>query len=470
MPSISLYLHCHQPQRMKQYSVFDIGSHNPYFDEAMNGAILERITQKSYLPTNKMLLGLIKNSQGRFKVSMSITGVLLEQLEKRFPAVLKSFQDLVETGCCELVCETYYHSLAALYSKDEFVSQVGLQKKKFQQLFGFTPAVFRNTELMYTNSVAKTVEEMGFTGILAEGWEKVLGWRSPNFVYRAKDTNLALLMRNYRLSDDIAFRFSNRGWKEWPLTSEKYADWVNQTNIGDAAQTINLFMDYETFGEHQWEETGIFNFFEAFVWRALDHPQNSFKTLSELIQLYEPVDYVDVPHALSWADTERDLSAWLGNTMQQSALERIYALEKQVKGSGDETILDDWRKLQTSDHFYYMCTKWFSDGDVHKYFNPYESPYESYIAFMNIIGDLEMRIENGLRGKDQALQDEKLVREPVKRQSPKTILEQKGRKVYNKRKARETIVKSALKKKNGKKIDHAEKNIIRSERGKEVLA
>lgn len=401
MPAISLYLHCHQPQRMKKYSVFDIGSGNPYFDEAMNGAILDRIAKKSYLPTNRMLLKLIRKSLGKFKVSMSITGVLLEQLESRFPEVLKSFQDLVETGCCELVSETYYHSLAALYSKDEFVSQVDQQKKKFEQLFSFTPAVFRNTELMYTNAVAKTVEEMGFTGILAEGWDKVLGWRSANFVYRAKDTNIALLMRNYRLSDDIAFRFSNRGWKEWPLTSEKYADWVNQTNIGDEAQTVNLFMDYETFGEHQWEETGIFDFFEAFVWRALEHPQNSFKTLSELIQLYEPVDCVDVPYPLSWADTERDLSAWLGNQMQQSALQRVYALEGAIKGIGDRDLLNDWRKLQTSDHFYYMCTKWFSDGDVHKYFNPYESPYESYIAFMNIIGDLEMRIAGAMGEKER---------------------------------------------------------------------
>lgn len=392
MPAISLYLHCHQPQRMKKYSVFDVGTHNPYFDDAMNGAILERIVHKSYLPTNRMLLKLIRNSQGKFRVSMSITGVLIEQLEKRFPEVLKSFQDLVDTGCCELISETYYHSLAALYSKDEFVKQVELQKQKFRELFSYTPTVFRNTELMYTNTVAKTVEEMGFKGILAEGWDKVLGWRSPNFVYRAKDTDLALLMRNYRLSDDIAFRFSNRGWKEWPLTSEKYTDWVNQANIGGTAQIINLFMDYETFGEHQWEETGIFDFFEAFVWRAMEHPQNNFKMLSELVELYEPVDFVDVPYPLSWADTERDLSAWLGNSMQQSALEKIYAMEPLVNECGDARLMEDWRKLQTSDHFYYMCTKWFSDGDVHKYFNPYESPYESYIAFMNIIGDLDIRV------------------------------------------------------------------------------
>jgi alpha-amylase len=384
---------------MKKFSVFEIGSHNPYFDDVMNKQILERIAYKSYLPTNRMLLNLIKNTGGKFKVSLSITGVLLEQLEKDFPDVLKSFQDLVASGACELVAETYYHSLASMYSPDEFTSQVQMQKDKFIELFSFEPRVFRNTELMYTNALAKTVEEMGFTGILAEGWDKVLGWRSPNFVYKASGADIALLMRNYRLSDDISFRFSNREWKQWPLTAEKYVDWVNQTNIGNAAQTINLFMDYETFGEHQWEETGIFNFFDAFVRMALEHPQNRFTTLSGLIQSYEPVDSVDVPYPLSWADTERDLSAWLGNKMQQSAIEKIYSLEGAVKESGDGALTEDWRKLQTSDHFYYMCTKWFSDGDVHKYFNPYESPYESFISFMNIFNDIQIRAQKSVAKK-----------------------------------------------------------------------
>ena len=394
MPKICLYLHCHQPRRLKKFSVFDIGAHGNYFDDDKNRQILEKVARKSYLPTNRMLLDLIKRSNGRFKVSMSITGILLEQLEAEFPEVLKSFKDIVDTGCCELVSETYYHSLASVCSKDEFHAQVAKQNEMFKRLFDYEPKFFRNTELVYNNEIAKLVHELGFKGMLAEGWDEILGWRSPNFVYTAKDLPLRLLVRNYRLSDDIGFRFSNRGWKEWPLTAEKYASWVNLLNINSNSQTLNLFMDYETFGEHQWAETGIFKFFEAFCWQALEHPQNSFTTPSELIAACEPAGELDFHRLVSWADMERDLSAWLGNKMQQSATEKIYSLEKKVMAIGDPQLTDRWRKMQTSDHFYYMCTKWFSDGDVHKYFNPYESPYESFISFMNIYNDLKIKIDN----------------------------------------------------------------------------
>jgi len=394
MPAICLYLHTHQPRRLKQLSVFDVGEHVNYFDDQNNYQILEKIARKSYLPTNRMLLELIRNTQGRFKVSMSITGILLEQLEADFPEVLQSFKDLVDTGYCELVSETYYHSLASVYSKDEFRSQVAKQNAMFQRLFSYKPKFFRNTELVYNNDIAAQVHEMGFTGMLAEGWDEILGWRSPNFIYTAKGVPLRLLVRNYRLSDDVGFRFSNRDWKEWPLTAEKYVGWVNLLNIDSAAQTLNLFMDYETFGEHQWEETGIFKFFEAFCWQALDNPRNSFTTPSRLAEVCEPAGELDFHRLVSWADMERDLSAWLGNDMQQAALQKIYSLENEISAINDPEITDHWRKLQTSDHFYYMCTKWFSDGDVHKYFNPYESPYESFIAFMNVFDDLKMRVEN----------------------------------------------------------------------------
>ena len=393
MPAICLYLHTHQPRRLKKISVFDIGGHGNYFDDQNNRQILEKICRKSYLPTNRMLLDLILRSRGRFKVSLSITGILLEQLEAEFPEVLKSFKDLVATGCCELVSETYYHSLASVYSQDEFKAQVAKQNEMFKRLFDYVPAFFRNTELVYNNSIAETVNEMGFSGMLAEGWDEILGWRSPNFLYKAKDNPLRLLVRNYRLSDDIGFRFSNRDWKEWPLTAGKYVEWVNLLNIETGAQTLNLFMDYETYGEHQWEETGIFKFFEDFCWRALEHPQNSFTTPSLIIKNCEPAGELDFHRLVSWADTERDLSAWTGNKMQQAALEKVYSLEKEINDSGDPVLLDQWRKLQTSDHFYYMCTKWFSDGDVHKYFNPYESPYESFIAFMNVYSDLKMKVD-----------------------------------------------------------------------------
>lgn len=399
MPAICLYLHTHQPRRLKKMSVFDIGAHSNYFDDQNNRQILERVANKSYLPTNRMLLDLMRKTRGKFKVSMSITGILLEQLEDEFPKVLKSFKDLVDTGCCELVSETYYHSLASIYSQNEFKQQVAKQNAVFKRIFNYEPKFFRNTELVYNNDIAVLVNDMGFSGMLAEGWDEVLQWRSPNFLYKAKGIPLRLLLRNYKLSDDIGFRFSNRDWKEWPLTAEKYVNWVNLLNIDSGAQTLNLFMDYETFGEHQWEETGIFNFFENFCWQALEHPRNSFVTPTGLSAIAEPVGEIEFPRLVSWADTERDLSAWTGNKMQADALEKLYSLEDSVNSAGDECLIDEWRKLQTSDHFYYMCTKWFSDGDVHKYFNPYESPYESFIAFMNIYDDLKIKVDDILKSK-----------------------------------------------------------------------
>lgn len=399
MPPICLYLHTHQPQRLKKFSVFDIGEHHDYFDHENNRQILEKVARKSYLPANRMFLDLIRRSRGRFKLSLSITGVLLEQLEAEFPEVLRSFRDLVDTGCCELVSETYYHSLASVYSAEEFFRQVDLQNKALKKHFDFSPKFFRNTELVYNNSIAAMVEKMGFDGMLAEGWDEILQWRSPNFLYQAKGGALRLLARNYKLSDDIGFRFSNREWKEWPLTAEKYTEWINLLNLDQECQTVNLFMDYETFGEHQWEETGIFKFFEAFFWKTMENPRNRFVLPSKLITEIEPAGELDFWRLVSWADMERDLSAWNGNKMQHAALEKIYALEKDVKEAGDEALLDEWRKLQTSDHFYYMCTKWFSDGDVHKYFNPYESPYESFIAFMNIYNDLKIKVDDILKTK-----------------------------------------------------------------------
>lgn len=389
MATVCFYLHCHQPLRLRKFSVFDIGKNLPYFDEEKNKAYLERIVQKSYLPTNKILLALIKETKGKFKLGLSITGILLEQLEKDFPEAVKSFQDLVKTGCVELISETYYHSLAYLNSKEEFKKQITLQRKKIKELFSQTPKIFRNTELMFNNDIAKFLQRMGYKGVLAEGADHILSWRSPNFLYQAKSAKkIKVLLRNYRLSDDISFRFSKRDWQEWPLTAEKFAHWINQTE----GEIVNLFMDYETFGEHQWEVTGIFDFLRAFPKKVLANPKNSFQTPSEIIERQKSVGELDVPDIVTWADTERDLSAWLGNEMQRSALGKLYSLEKEVLKSKDKQIIEDWRRLQTSDHFYYMCTKWFSDGDVHKYFNPYESPYDCFISFMNIINDLKMRL------------------------------------------------------------------------------
>lgn len=391
MPSICLYLHAHQPLRLKNYTVFDMGKNISYFDEERNRAYLERIVRKSYLPTNKILLDLIYATKGRFKVSLSLTGVLLEQLEKFFPEVIESFQKLVKTGCVDILSETYHHSLAFLYSKEEFKDQVKLHQKKVKELFNFSPQVFRNTELIFSNEVAKVVGEMGYQAVLGEGVERVLGWRSPNFIYSSLNLpKVKLLLRNYKLSDDISFRFSSRDWETWPLTADKFALWINQLN--GSGELVNLFMDYETFGEHQWEETGIFEFLKDFPFKILKHPDNNFQTVSDVVKLYKVKDELDFPSLTTWADTERDLSAWLGNRMQQVALEKIYSLSDQIKKSQNKEFLEEWRKLQTSDHFYYMCTKWFSDGDVHKYFSPYESPYDAFIIFMNVFNDLQMKI------------------------------------------------------------------------------
>jgi len=393
MVSVCFYFQVHQPFRMRKYSIFDIGKDHNYFDDQKNIEVLRKVARKCYLPTNQLMLELL-NKHPEFRISYSLSGVFMEQCERWAPEVIESFKALVKTGRVEILSETYYHSLAYLFSKEEFKEQVMLHKSKVKELFGANPEVFRNTELIYNNEIANFVEGMGFKGIIAEGWDSVLGWRSSNFVYRPKTTKkIALLMKNYRLSDDIAFRFSNKGWPEWPLTTDKFAQWVNRFN--GSGECINLFMDYETFGEHQWEDTGIFDFLRHLPGEILKHPDNNFKTPSELIKAHKPKDEIDCHNLISWADLERDLSAWLGNRIQQSAIHRLYSLEKDIKAAGDPQLLDDWRKLQTSDHFYYMCTKWFSDGDVHKYFNPYDSPYDSFINFANVMNDMVLRLKSG---------------------------------------------------------------------------
>jgi len=369
--------------------VFDNSS--SYFDDTKNAEICRKVANKCYLPTNRLLLDLIKRFDGKFKVAFSITGVLLEQFEKFCPEVISTFDALAQTGCVEFLAETYYHSLSFLYSRDEFTDQIDKHVELIRYFFGQKPRVFRNTELIYNNDLAMAIERMDeFDAIITEGADHILGHRNANFIYRPEGCeNLKLLLKNYTLSDDIAFRFSNRQWKEFPLMAEKFASWVHDLNGN--GNVINLFMDYETFGEHQWEDTGIFDFMSHLPEEILKHPDNNFMTPSEVIDSYESVDTVDVPHIISWADMERDLSAWLGNPMQSNALHELYQIERKVKRTGDNDLIADWRRLQTSDHFYYMCTKYFSDGDVHKYFNPYDSPYDSYINYMNVLNNLHRR-------------------------------------------------------------------------------
>lgn len=391
--SIQLYLHVHQPWRLREYTAFDTGANHNYFDapasSAINNAnILHKVANKSYLPTNRLLTELLMKYPG-FKLSISITGTFIDQCEQYMPELLDSFRELVKTGKVEVVGETYYHSLSFFYNRAEFDRQVALHAGKIKQLFDVTPTAFRNTELAYNNDLGKWADVHGYQAVLAEGWDKVLGWRSPNYLYKpANSATTGLLLKNYKLSDDLAFRFSNRNWSEYPLTVDKYIGWL-EANQGDL---INLFIDYETFGEHQWADTGIFDFLSNLPKQWLKKKSHQFRTISEVVNSSEPVDTVDIPYTTTWADSERDLSAWLGNRMQQEAEHYLYSLAPSVLATGDPALINDWRRLTTSDHVYYMSTKYWNDGDVHAYFSPYKSPYDAFLSYMNVIRDIRYRI------------------------------------------------------------------------------
>jgi len=405
--SICLYFQVHQPTRLRLYRFFDIGKDSHYYDDFANRTILRRIAQKCYLPMNAQLLSLIKANKGKFKVAFSISGSALEQFQRFAPDVIDSFRALAETGCVEFLCETYYHSLAALASESEFQHQVLKHKKAIEDLFGVTPTAFRNTELIYSNAIGEEVYNLGFKTMLTEGARHIMGWQSPNFVYGCEtQPKLRLLLRNYGLSDDIAFRFSNQGWDMWPLTADKYLAWVKDSAKDD--DIVNLFMDYETFGEHQSAASGIFDFMKALPEAILADGTFSFVTPTEATKKYKPVAELDVPDAISWADEERDVTAWLGNELQQEAFNKVYAMTEKLSIVGDPELWEDFGHLQESDHFYYMCTKFFSDGEVHKYFNPYDTPYEAFINYMNVISDFQIRLDEkraALDVKETAVQE-----------------------------------------------------------------
>lgn len=395
MLTVCPYFHVHQPYRVKKYRVFDIGNDTEYFNDEggsdlNNRKIVEKVAEKSYRPTNKILREML-DRHPEFRFNLSFSGTVLDQFEEYAPDVLESFQDLVSTGRVEILADTYHHSLAFFYSVPEFERQVKQHERRVKQLFGVRPRVFRNTELSYRNDLAKWCEDNGYLGIMAEGWDKYLGWRSPNYLYRpAGCSKIKVLLKNYKLSDDIAFRFGNKQWASWPLSADTYANWIH-SHHGNG-ETINLFMDYESFGEHQWEDTGIFEFLRSLPEMVLRHPDTSFKTATETVKSYGATGEYDVPDVLTWADTDRDLTAWNGNDIQRDALAAIYGMEEEVMKTKNRKLIETWRKLQTSDHFYYMCTKWSNDGDVHAYFSPYQSPYDAYIAFMNALSDLQLRV------------------------------------------------------------------------------
>jgi alpha-amylase len=393
MSYICLNFQVHQPVRLKPYRFFQIGNDYHYYNDFQNKYLLKRIADRCYLPMNKLLLELIEHHGESFKVSFSISGTALEQFAQYYPEVIESFKKLASTGNVEFMAETYYHSLSSLKSPEEFKAQVDAHILALKDYLGYRPVSFRNTEMIYSDHIAEMVDDMGFDTMLTEGAKHILGWKSPNFLYcHAANPRLKLLLRNFKLSDDIAFRFSNRQWSEWPLTADKFAQWLNA--LPETEEIVNLFMDYETFGEHQLQETGIFEFMKALPQAILRSNRFQFITPGAAAEKLQPVSPVQVDHPISWADEERDLTAWLSNDLQKDAFEKIYALEEEVKQSYETTLLSVWRHLQTSDHFYYMSTKWFSDGDVHKYFNPYGSPYEAYINYMNILSDFTLRLRD----------------------------------------------------------------------------
>ena len=396
MRAICLYLHIHQPLRYREYPIFDVGNNSNYYIDDYNGRqsnqrIFEKVTEKSYRP----MLELLEKKMGQhpdFRVSFSITGTWLEQAAKWAPDLISQIRRMVAKGQAEILGETYYHSLAFFYDQEEFEDQVELHADVIKKVFGVTPRVFRNTELAYNDNLARWAEEKGYLGILAEGWDKILKNRTPNRVYRPTGCeNLRLLLKNYRLSDDIAFRFSNHDWKEWPLTVEKYQNWLDMDALN--GNLINLFMDFETFGEHQWKDTGIFEFMDSFIDSWLSEYENKFVTVSEACNLMAPDGEISMPETVTWADTERDLSAWLSNDMQKTAMKDVYNIRTSILDTNNPKLITDWRHLTTSDHPYSMCTKYWHDGDVHAYFSAYASPYESFMYFMNVLRDIKYRMK-----------------------------------------------------------------------------
>lgn len=392
MRSVCLYFRVHQPVRLRKFRFFDIGNSDYYYDDHNNETILKRIAANCYLPANKIILDLINKFQGRFKVSFSISGTATDQFMRYAPEVIESFRELAATGCVELIAETYSNSLASVKNKKEFQKQVVAHAAETESLFGYKPTTFSNTGLIYSDQIGATLAELGYKAILAEGPNHVLKWRSPNYLYcNAINPQVVVLLKNDMLSDDVAFRFSNTHWSGWPLTAKKYVSWLNK--IPKKEKVVNLFMDYETFGERQKSGTGIFSFLEAFPQAVLRKPELEFTTPSQMVEHHRPIAPLNMPYPASGADHERDLSAWLGNELQQEAFEKLYDLAGMAGQCDDPSLLKDWQYLQTSDHFYYMGTKYSSDGDVHSANSPYDSPYEAFLNYMNVLNDFALKLK-----------------------------------------------------------------------------
>lgn len=453
--SICLYFQVHQPCRLRLYRFFDIGKDSHYYDDFANRTILKRVAQRCYLPMNELLLELVGKHKGAFRVAFSISGSVIEQFDRYAPEVLDSFRKLADTGCVEFLSETYYHSLASLASPAEFEHQVMKHKAAVEHYFGVTPTAFRNTELIYSDAIGSMVYDLGFKTMLTEGAKHVLGWKSPNYIYSgAKAPKLKLLLKNSSLSDDIAFRFSDRNWQDWPLTGEKYLAWIKAAAQND--EIVNLFMDYETFGEHQKAQSGIFDFMKFLPEVILNDGEFEFVTPTQAAKKHNAVAELEVPDPISWADEERDVTAWLGNELQNDAFHKLYSLTEKLSILNNEYLWSDFGHLQESDHLYYMCTKFFSDGAVHKYFNPYDTPYEAFINYMNVLSDFILRVNDAISVSDVNFAAEKeakavktAVRKPVvKKTAAKPAAKKPAvKKPAAKAEAKKPAVKPASKKK-----------------------
>jgi alpha-amylase len=390
--AICLYFQVHQPFRLKRFRFFDLGRDHYYYDDLTNESIMRKVADKCYLPANEIILELINKYKGKFKVTFCISGSAINQFRLYSPEVLDSFKTLTDTGMVEFLAETNSHSLASLKNRTEFERQVIRHKEMIKEFLDFEATSFRNTELIYSDTIGSWISELGFKSVLTEGAKHVLGWKSPDFLYcNSINPRLKVLLRNFTLSDDIAFRFSNKEWKEWPLTADKYAAWINK--LAPKSELINIFMDYETFGEHNWKESGIFEFLRHLPGAIIKKTPFRFMTPTEIAESLQPISVISIPSPISWADEERDITAWHGNELQIAALDKLYSLANKVEKCNDELIKKDWDYLQSSDHFYYMATKFFSDGAIHAYFNPYESPYDAFINYMNILSDFELRLK-----------------------------------------------------------------------------
>ena len=392
--SICIYFQIHHPERLRKYQFFDIGKKHNYFDNYANRSELEDLAENCYLPANALLLELIKKYEGKFKVAFSITGSAIDQLEMHTPEVIRSFQELAATGCVEFLAETYSHSLASLSEDtDEFEQQVKRHSNTIKQLFGKKPVTFRNTSLIYSDKIGERVAKLGFKTMLTDGAKHVLGWKSPNFVYKnALNENLNLLLKNSKLSDDIATHFSDRNWSEYPLSSEKYASWV-ESSLQDT-DVLNLFMNYEVIGYYNNAQSGIFDFLRYFIKNISANPNYQFLLPKEVAKKHPAKDILPVPYPISWTDEERDITSWLGNELQKEAFNKLFAIQPLVRKKKNAELIEDYSRLQASEHFYFMRTKLFSGTDYHKYLHPYDSPYEAFINYMNVLSDFIERVNN----------------------------------------------------------------------------